>query len=253
MNDKAQEGLFDPEQDVPFHDDAHHCAKCGTGYATSECDRSIAESILAARPGGIVKVGPNAKISQVARAAQNTHEATIRDLLGDIIGEDVNREGLAETPKRVVKAWKDWTSGYHVDIASLLKTFEDGAEGCDEMVVRKNIRIYSHCEHHLAAIIGECTIAYIPDGKVVGLSKLDRLADAFARRLQVQERLTNQIADALMTHLSPKGVGAHISARHMCIESRGVRQHDSETQTSALRGVFKTQPETRAEFYSLVK
>jgi GTP cyclohydrolase I len=121
------------------------------------------------------------------------------------------------------------------------------------MVVRKGIRIYSHCEHHLAPIIGECTIAYIPNGRVVGLSKLDRLADAFGRRLQVQERLTTQIADALMEHLQPKGVGVYINAKHMCVESRGVAQHNSDTVTQALRGVFKDQPETRAEFVALAR
>jgi GTP cyclohydrolase I len=234
----------------------HQCAKCGTGYATAECDRAAAEAILNAKPGGIVRVGPDggAGFKRILGSAkQESDENVIRELLYSVIGEDATREGLRETPKRVVKAWKHWTSGYHVDIAGLLKVFEDGAEGYDEMVVRKNIRIYSHCEHHLAPIIGECTIAYIPDGMVVGLSKLDRLADAFARRLQVQERLTSQIADALMEHLKPKGVGVHINARHMCIESRGVAQHSSDTLTSALRGVFKDQPETRAEFMALAK
>lgn len=228
----------------------HRCAKCYTGYATAECDRAVAEDVINSRPGGVVRVGPN--FSGILPMHSN-EEAVILNLLGSVIGEDVTREGLAETPKRVVKAWKHWTSGYHVDIAGLLKTFEDGSEGYDEMVIRKNIRIYSHCEHHLAPIIGECTIAYIPNGRVVGLSKLDRLADAFARRLQVQERLTNQIADALMVHLQPRGVGVHINARHMCIESRGVAQHSSDTITSALRGAMKVQPETRAEFMALVK
>jgi len=180
-------------------------------------------------------------------------EACIRSLLQVVIGENPDRGGLEETPKRVVKAWEHWTSGYSVDIPALLKTFEDGAENYDEMVVRKGIRIYSHCEHHLAPIIGECTIAYIPNGRVVGLSKLDRLADAFGRRLQVQERLTTQIADALMEHLQPKGVGVYINAKHMCVESRGVAQHNSDTVTQALRGVFKDQPETRAEFVALAR
>ena len=271
MNDKIQEGLFDPENGpiINANDDSgpymkpHHCAKCGTGYATGECmkpdllssielDRQVLEASFAYQPGGIVRVGPGEFPQQVKTVGSYTDESIIYDLLHQIIGES-DREGLAETPARVVKAWKHWTSGYRVDIAGLLKTFEDGAEGYDEMVVRKNIRVYSHCEHHLAPIIGECTIAYIPNGRVVGLSKLDRLADAFARRLQVQERLTSQIADALMEHLSPKGVGVHINARHMCIESRGVAQHSSDTITSALRGVMKDQPETRAEFMALVK
>lgn len=167
------------------------------------------------------------------------------------IGEDVKRGGLLDTPKRVAKAWGEWCSGYKLKAEDILKVFEDGAENCDEMVVRKDIPIYSHCEHHLAAIIGVCTIAYIPDGKIVGLSKMDRLADMFARRLQVQERLGNQIADAMFDILKPKGVGVWISARHLCVESRGVRNQNSETVTCALRGVFRTQPETRAEFLAL--
>lgn len=170
-----------------------------------------------------------------------------------LVGEDPSREGLLETPARVVKAWKHWCSGYDKNPADLLKVFEDGAEGCDQMVVRKDIPIYSHCEHHLAAIIGKCTIAYIPRGKVLGLSKLDRLADMFARRLQVQERLTNQIADALMEHLDPVGVGVWISARHLCVESRGVASSNSETITTALRGCIRDQDAARAEFLALAR
>lgn len=170
-----------------------------------------------------------------------------------LIGEDADREGLLETPARVVKAWRHWTSGYGKDAGKLLKVFEDGAEGCDQMVVRKDIPIYSHCEHHLAAIIGKCTIAYIPRGKVLGLSKLDRLADMFARRLQVQERLTNQIADALVQHIDPIGVGVWISARHLCVESRGVASANSETITTALRGCIRDQDAARAEFLALAR
>lgn len=170
-----------------------------------------------------------------------------------LVGENPSREGLLETPARVVKAWRHWCSGYGKNPADLLKVFEDGAEGCDQMVVRKDIPIYSHCEHHLAAIIGKCTIAYIPRGKVLGLSKLDRLADMFARRLQVQERLTNQIADALMEHLDPVGVGVWISARHLCVESRGVASSNSETITTALRGCIRDQDAARAEFLALAR
>ncbi len=164
---------------------------------------------------------------------------------------DPEREGLDETPLRMAKAWAFFTSGYNVDIANLLKTFEDGAENYDEMVVVKNIPIYSKCEHHLESIFGTATIAYIPNGRVVGLSKLSRVADAFARRLQVQERLTAQIADALNEHLRPSGVGVLIKARHLCMESRGVCQQGHHTITSALRGVIKTDPTVRAEFLSL--
>lgn len=168
-----------------------------------------------------------------------------------LVGEDPNREGLLETPARVVKAWKHWCGGYGKDPAKLLKVFEDGGESYDQMVLVKDIPIYSHCEHHLAAIIGTASIAYIPNGKIVGLSKLSRLADMYARRLQVQERLTDQIADALFRHLEPKGVGVLIKARHLCMESRGICQQGHHTVTTALRGVIKDEPETRAEFLRL--
>ena len=168
-----------------------------------------------------------------------------------LIGEDANREGLLETPARVVKAWKHWCSGYGKDAGKLLKVFEDGAEKYDQMVIVKDIPIYSHCEHHLAAIIGTASIAYIPNGKIVGLSKLSRLADMFARRLQVQERLTDQIADAQVEHLQPIGVGVIIKARHLCMESRGVCQQGHHTVTTALRGAIKNEAQTRSEFLRL--
>lgn len=184
---------------------------------------------------------------------QSIRLEVIHDLIQDVIEQDPNREGLQETPARVVKAWKHWCSGYDVDIAKLLKVFEDGAENYDEMVLVKDIPIYSKCEHHLADIFGTATIAYIPNGRVVGLSKLSRVADAFARRLQVQERLTTQIADALNEHLHPKAVGVIVKARHMCMESRGICQQGHHTVTSALRGVFKTDPTARAEFLRLAQ
>jgi len=170
-----------------------------------------------------------------------------------VVGEDVKRGGLEETPGRVVKAWQHWCSGYGKKPADVLKTFEDGAEGYNQMIAVLDIPVYSHCEHHMAAIFGTATIAYIPDGKIVGLSKLSRLVDIFARRLQVQERLTNQIADALQDALKPKGVGVIIKARHMCMESRGVCQQGHHTQTVALRGAMLEQDSTRAEFLSLKK
>lgn len=181
-----------------------------------------------------------------------TIEANVVRMI-QFLGDDSERQGLQETPKRVAKAMRHWYSGYDVDIASILKVFEDGAENYDEMVIVKDIPIYSKCEHHMADIFGTATIAYIPDGKIVGLSKLSRLADAFARRLQVQERLTNQIADALQEHLNPKGVGVIIRARHMCMESRGICQQGHHTITSALRGVIKDDINARQEFMSLAK
>lgn len=169
------------------------------------------------------------------------------------IGEDPSRGGLLQTPERVTKAWKHWTSGYKEDIGKLLKTFEDGADGCDEMVMVKDIPFYTHCEHHMTPFFGTTTVAYIPDGKIVGLSKLSRIVSAFSRRLQVQERLTNQIADAIHQHLQPKGVGVVVSARHLCMESRGIQQQGHQTITSALRGVMRDVPEARAEFLNLAR
>ena len=131
--------------------------------------------------------------------------------------------------------------------------FEDGAEKHDQMVTVRDIPIYSHCEHHLAPIFGTVTISYIPNGRIVGLSKLSRLADMYARRLQVQERLTDQIADALFEHLEAKGVGVVIKARHMCMESRGICQQGHHTVTTALRGAMKDEPDTRSEFLRLAQ
>lgn len=155
------------------------------------------------------------------------------------VGEDPEREGLVETPKRVLKAWDHWTSGYDKEPKDILKVFEDGAGKYDEMVIVRDIPVYSKCEHHLADIFGVAHVAYIPDGRIVGLSKLSRLVDLFARRLQVQERLTVQVADALHEHLKPKGVAVMLRCRHMCMESRGICQQGHCTVTTALRGVLK--------------
>jgi GTP cyclohydrolase I len=169
------------------------------------------------------------------------------------IGEDITREGLRDTPDRVMKAWKeDWCSGYREDAASALKTFEDGADGADQMVLVKDIEFYSHCEHHLAPFFGVAHIAYIPNGSVVGLSKLARVLDIFAKRLQVQERLTNQVADCIHNTLDTVGTGVVIEAKHFCMCSRGVQKQGSTTTTSALRGAIKMEPETRAEFLKLI-
>ena len=147
------------------------------------------------------------------------------------------RPGLLETPARVAKAYETWFGGYAIDIAELFKTFEDGAEGTNELVIVRDIPVYSHCEHHMAPIIGRATVGYVPNGKIVGLSKLSRVVDAFMRRLQVQERLTNQIADAIYEHLDAQAVCVYIDARHMCMEARGIKQiSGSSTITKAFRG-----------------
>lgn len=167
------------------------------------------------------------------------------------IGDDPKREGLRDTPARVTKALEHWFSGYNKLPSEVIKTFTDGADRYDQMIVVKDIPIYSKCEHHMADIFGTVTIAYIPNGKIVGLSKLSRLTDIYAKRLQVQERLTQQIAESLYKVLEPEGVGVMIRARHMCMESRGIQQQGHHTVTSALLGAFKDEPATRAEFMSL--
>ncbi len=169
------------------------------------------------------------------------------------LGENPDRAGLVETPSRVAKAWKHWTAGYAQDPAECLKVFEDGAQEYNELIVVRGIPVYSHCEHHLAPFFGSATIGYVPDGKIVGLSKLTRLVDCFSKRLQVQERLTIQIANALMTHLEPQAVGLVIRCRHLCMESRGVRTQGEETVTSAMLGELLTNLALRTEFLALAR
>jgi len=171
----------------------------------------------------------------------------------ETLGEDPDRPGLVETPSRVAKAWQHWTSGYGQEPSDILKVFEDGAEDYNELIMVRNIPVYSHCEHHLAPFFGTATIGYTPNGRIVGLSKLTRLMDCFAKRLQVQERLTIQVANALMEHLEPKSVGVMIRCRHMCMESRGIRTPGEETVTSALLGELQTNLALRTEFLSLAR
>lgn len=185
-------------------------------------------------------------------AEQAFTEQDWRRLLASL-GEDPDRPGLKETPARVARAWKHWTAGYAQDPAEVLKVFEDGAEQYNELIVVRGIPVYSHCEHHLAPFFGTATIGYVPDGKIVGLSKLTRLVDCFSRRLQVQERMTIQIADALMTHLAPKAAGVVIRCRHLCMESRGIRTPGEETITSAMLGELQPNLAMRTEFLALAR
>jgi GTP cyclohydrolase I len=175
----------------------------------------------------------------------------VRRLLA-YIGEDPDREGLLETPARFLKAWEEYTRGYRMNPEEILKSFEDGAQRVDEMVIVRDIPVYSLCEHHLAPFFGKAYVGYVPDKRILGLSKISRLVEIYGRRLQVQERLTNQIADALDTHLKPLGVAVVIECRHMCMESRGVRHTGTATVTSALRGSIKANADTRREFLSLI-
>ena len=177
----------------------------------------------------------------------------VADLLKVVIGEDPNRGGLIETPIRVAKAWQHWAGGYKEDPAEILKTFEGGAEDYNQIILVKDIPIYSHCEHHLAPFFGVAHVAYIPDGKIVGLSKLSRVVDVFARRLQVQERLTSQVANAIQDALQPKAVGVIIECRHMCMESRGIQRQGASTVTSAMKGLFEWDRSAKEELLDLVR
>ena len=177
-------------------------------------------------------------------------ESLVLKLL-DSIGEDTQREGLIKTPLRVAKAYEHIFGGYDKNPSEVLNDalFESKSS---EMVVVRDIEFYSMCEHHILPFFGRVHVAYIPDGKVVGLSKIPRLVDIFARRLQIQEKLTEEIADAIMTTIKPRGVGVVINARHMCMEMRGVEKMHSSTTTSALRGLFLKDAKTREEFYSII-
>jgi GTP cyclohydrolase I len=187
----------------------------------------------------LVQIPANAKIMEITR-----------ELLVEL-GEDPEREGLARTPQRVARAWEFLVQGYNVELSDLVNDaiFE---EKCDEMVAVKHIHFFSLCEHHLLPFYGVCNVAYIPNGKVIGLSKIPRIVDMFARRLQVQERLTSQIAQTLQEVLRPRGVAVVMEAFHMCMMMRGVEKQDSLTTTSEMLGGFKTNPQTRAEFLSLM-
>jgi len=169
------------------------------------------------------------------------------------LGEDPEREGLRETPSRFVAAMEAYTAGMALTPDKILKTFADGAEGTNELVIVHNIPFLSICEHHLAPVTGIAHVGYIPSGKIVGLSKLARLTNIFARRLQVQERATQQIADALVEHLQPVGVGVLVRAAHGCMSHRGVMIHGSVTTTSAMRGALLEEPAARAEFLALCR
>jgi GTP cyclohydrolase I len=167
-------------------------------------------------------------------------------------GEDADREGLLDTPNRVVRAWEEYFSGYREDpVEALERTFEEH-EGYDEMVVLRDIRFSSHCEHHIAPIIGRAHVAYLPRRRVVGISKLARLVEIFARRLQIQEKLTAQIADTIQQVLEPRGVAVVIEAEHHCMTTRGINRPGTLMVTSRMLGGFRTDPKTRREFLTII-
>ena len=191
-----------------------------------------------------------ATLEPTALAAASTQDL-YRELLIRI-GEDPTRDGLLRTPERMEKSMAFLTRGYTMDVNAVLHEALFDVD-YDEMVIVKDVEFYSMCEHHLLPFFGKAHVAYVPNGKVIGLSKIPRLVDVFARRLQVQERLTRQIADAITEAINPQGVAVILEAEHLCMMMRGVEKQHSATVTSAMLGVFKTQLQTRNEFLSLVR
>ena len=191
------------------------------------------------------------KPANLVRPSREEAEQAIRTLL-QWAGDDPSREGLVDTPKRVAAAYEDWFSGYAQDPEDYLtRTFEE-VEGYDDMIVLKDIRFESHCEHHLAPIIGKAHVGYLPTNKVVGISKLARVVEAFARRLQVQEKMNAQIANTIQKVLEPKGVAVVIEAVHQCMTTRGVHKRGVSMVTSRMIGVFRSDARTRAEFLQFI-
>jgi len=191
------------------------------------------------------------KKAKIPRVSLRQAEDAVRTLLA-WAGEDPTREGLLDTPKRVVEAYRDWFSGYAIDPAAYLRrTFEEVA-GYDELIVLRDIEFESFCEHHMAPIIGRAHIGYLPTDKVVGISKLARVVDAYARRFQVQEKLTAQIAHCISEVLRPRGVGVVIDATHQCMTTRGVHKRGVSMITSQMLGTFREDARTRSEFLRFV-
>lgn len=190
------------------------------------------------------------KIDQYNEENTNSIAAHYNEILTSL-GEDPKREGLLKTPERVAKSLQYLTQGYNIDPVKILKSAMF-TEDYSQMVVVKDIEVYSMCEHHMLPFFGKAHIAYIPDGKIVGLSKIPRVVDAFSRRLQVQERLTNEIRDCIQNTLNPSGVAVVIECRHLCMSMRGIQKQNSVTTTSAFTGEFINNDKTRAEFLRLI-
>tara|TARA_B110000971_G_scaffold49297_1_gene49503 strand:+ start:986 stop:1627 length:642 start_codon:yes stop_codon:yes gene_type:complete len=192
------------------------------------------------------------KKTLVKKPSNAEAEKAVRTLIS-FVGEDPNREGLLDTPKRVVKAYQDWYGGYSQDPKEVLnKTFSE-IEGYDEIIMLKDIRVESHCEHHMAPFIGSAHVAYLPNKRVVGISKLARITRIFSKRMQVQEKLTAEIANCLQEVLKPRGVAVVIEAQHECMTTRGINEPGISMVTSQLLGKFRTDASTRKEFYSMIQ
>lgn len=198
------------------------------------------------------KVETRKILAKEGRPSREEAEAAVRTLL-KWVGEDINREGLVDTPKRVAKAYLELFGGYDLDAEDVLgRTFEE-VGGYDDMVLVRDIPFHSHCEHHMVPIIGKAHVAYLPDGRVLGLSKIARTVDIFAKRLQTQENMTAQIAHTITDALEPRGVAVMIEAEHMCMAMRGIKKQDSTTMTTAYTGAFHDNPAEQQNFFSMLR
>ena len=195
--------------------------------------------------------GPESQESVSSRPSRAEAEAAVRTLIR-WAGDDPTREGLLDTPRRVAKAYREWFGGYDEDPEAILARTFDEVEGYDDIVVLRDIRLESTCEHHMAPIIGRAHVAYLPDRRVVGISKLARLVDAYGKRMQVQEKLTAQIADTLQKVLKPRGVAVMIEAEHQCMSTRGVHKHGDDTLTTRFTGAFQDDPKLEERFMRLI-
>ena len=193
----------------------------------------------------------NLKKIKSTKISENEATEAVKTLI-KWAGDNPEREGLKETPKRVIRSYKDFFSGYNLDPREILSKKFKEVEGYDEIIILKDIRLESHCEHHMVPFIGTAHVGYLPKKKIVGLSKLARLVEAFAKRLQIQEKLTAQIANAIDEVLQPKGVGVIIEASHLCVATRGIHKPDSKMVTSRMLGSFRNDQATRKEFLDLV-
>jgi GTP cyclohydrolase I len=185
------------------------------------------------------------------RPSRDEVEAAVRTIIR-WTGENPDRQGLVDTPRRVTKAYEEYFRGYNEDPEQILSTTFEETEGYDEMIVLRGIRFESHCEHHMAPIIGRAWVAYIPDGRVVGISKLARIVEVYAKRLQIQEKMTAQIANAIDNVLKPQGVGVVLKAEHFCMTARGIMKPGTDLVTSRMLGCFRDSPVTRQEFLSII-
>ena len=191
------------------------------------------------------------KATKLTKPSREDAEAAVRTLIR-WTGDDPDREGLLATPERVVRAYEEWFSGYGADTSKILGTTFDETDGYDEMVTLRNVRFESHCEHHMAPVIGRCHIAYMPRSRVVGISKLARMVEVYAKRLQIQERLTAQVADTINAVLEPRGVAVVVEATHHCMTTRGIHKTGVTMVTSRMLGDFRTKSATRREFLAYI-